>query len=80
MERRDWQEATMETISRLRGVMDLSLVKDEALTREQLYTQARLLTVAIGKSGSEFWNTFINVLRILVAVEAEKPIKQDQLF
>lgn len=81
-DKRTWQEATLTTISRLRDVMDLASpkVKAERLSREAIYTHARLMAATMGATSSQFWNIYINAVRILIAVESEKPISQDQLF
>lgn len=63
-----WQDATAATIGRIQRIFALlpALSLDQQLA---LYAQAHLSVVAQGKmaNATEYWNTFVNILRTLVA-------------
>lgn len=63
-----WQEATADTIARIQRIFSLApdLTLDQKLT---LYAQAHQSTVAQGRAdrATEYWGTFVNILRTLVA-------------
>lgn len=64
----NWQDATADTIARIQRIFHLV----PALTLEQkfaLYAQAHASVAAQGKvaSATEYWNTYVNILRTLVA-------------
>ena len=61
-----WRDATSTTITRIQRIFAIhpGLTLDQQLA---LYAQAHLCVAASGpESASQYWNTFVNVLRTLV--------------
>ena len=65
----DWRDATKLTIERIQDVFALN--RDlELADKIALYQQAHTCVVAQGRgngNATEYWNTFVNTLRTLVA-------------
>jgi hypothetical protein len=73
-----WRSATIETITRIQqvfGMHQLKVQHDQTTTgltehaKIRLYEQAHLIVQAQGRTqdATQYWNTFVNVLRTLVA-------------
>lgn len=79
--RRNWQDATVDTIDRLRRAVALdSRYNNKPLSKASLYSQSRQIVEAMGVTGARFWPVFVNTVRILVAVDAKTRISKTDLF
>ena len=76
----DWQDATIETIKRLRTVNALAPYIDNE-HRRGLYTEARAVALAAAPHDAQkYWNVFINALRIFYAAECETLPSKEVLY
>ena len=73
----NWQDATAATITRIQQIFALHPAKRDAQgfsglsdhSKVLLYAQAAAIVQSQGRTGNatEYWNTFVNTLRTLVA-------------